>query len=129
MLNKNVNRFRLFVSAVVLTSLIVVFSACTSAPASGQISSSGPSSTGQTTTSSSTGTSASPNTTQPPIASSGFDFILGVSKVLPSVATIEVTYGPNGAPGQPFATGAAGSGWVIDSNAYGARRHDGTNAR
>jgi serine protease Do len=41
------------------------------------------------------------------------DFIEAIQRVMPSVVEIEVTYGPQGAPGDPTAKGGAGTGWVI----------------
>ena len=41
------------------------------------------------------------------------DFVDGVARAMPSVVKIEVTYGPQGAPGDPSASGGAGTGWVI----------------
>lgn len=49
-------------------------------------------------------------------AGSPTDFINAVQKVLPSVVTISVQYGPQGAPGQPGASSGAGTGWVVGAN-------------
>jgi serine protease Do len=46
------------------------------------------------------------------------NFIAAVQQVMPSVVKIEVTYGPQGAPGDPQAMGAAGTGWVIKANGF-----------
>jgi serine protease Do len=78
--------------------LALVFTACTTPPA-------------PTTTSSST--SPAPTTTPAPNSDTPVDFVAAVQKVMPSVVEIEITYGPQGAPGDPRTHAAAGSGWIL----------------
>jgi serine protease Do len=75
----------------------LVLTACTAVP-----------STGTTTP------PTSPVTTTPASNSnSPVDFVAATQEVLPSVVEIEIAYGPQGAPGDPTAHAAAGTGWVI----------------
>jgi serine protease Do len=46
------------------------------------------------------------------------NFVEAVQMVLPSVVQIEVTYGAQGSPDGSGASGAAGTGWVLDANGY-----------
>jgi serine protease Do len=57
-----------------------------------------------------------PNPTASPSVNPVTDFVAAVQHIMPSVVQIEVTYGPQGAPSDPQAHGAAGSGWVIRSD-------------
>lgn len=67
------------------------------------------------TTAPSTSTTSAPTDNPASVANTGSptDFVAAVQKVIPSVVEIEVTYGPQGAPGDPTAKGGAGTGWVI----------------
>ena len=81
---------------VAATAAILILAAgCSSAPAPAQ-------------TPAPTSVSVVDPTTNTPV-----NFIEAVKKVVPSVVKIEVTYGPQGAPNDPLARGAAGTGWVI----------------
>ena len=78
--------------------MALVFTACTVAPSPHQIL---------------TPPSPTPTPTPEPSGNTPTDFVAPVQKVMPSVVEIEVTYGPQGAPGDPRVRGAAGTGWVI----------------
>jgi serine protease Do len=54
-----------------------------------------------------------PTPTPEPSGNTPTDFVAATQKVLPSVVEIEIAYGPQGAPGDPTAHAAAGTGWVI----------------
>jgi S1-C subfamily serine protease len=80
-----------------VVGLLLVTGACASAPGS---------TLGAATTPVASPTSASDiDTTE--------DFVNAVAKVMPSVVKVEITFGPQGAPGDPQAKGGAGTGWVI----------------
>jgi serine protease Do len=99
---KYLQKFRalLVTSTAMAAIVLLVLVACSSDPG---------------TTPGSTPLSASALTpTYDPTNSSSIDFVSAVQKVLPSVVKVEVTFGPQGAPGNPTASGGAGSGWVID---------------
>jgi serine protease Do len=63
----------------------------------------------------STGTPSPPPSTTTPASNSNspVNFVDAVQQVLPSVVEIEITYGPQGAPGSPGTHAAAGTGWII----------------
>jgi len=89
---KKMERFR---TKIALLALVVValLSACTSGVVSPPLASGAPqSSVGQT------------------------DFTSAVAAVWPSVVEIEVTFGAQGAPGDPTAHAGAGTGWVVGAN-------------
>jgi serine protease Do len=67
------------------------------------------------TTALSTSTTSTPSDKPSSVANTGlpYDFVAAIQKVMPSVVEIEVTYGPKGAPGDPTAKAAAGTGWII----------------
>jgi serine protease Do len=83
----------------VFIAMLVLVSGCTGSAVST------PSNTPTTTSTDTPGTSSAPT-----------NFISAVQKVMPSVVKIEVTYGPQGAPGDPQATAASGTGWVVRSD-------------
>ena len=91
--------FRMFRGArpllllVAIMIVLMVLASCTSAPALTP--------------------SPNPTSTADPSTNTVTDFVAAVQKVMPSVVEIEVTYGPQGAPGDPHAQGGAGTGWVI----------------
>jgi len=47
---------------------------------------------------------------------SSTDFVDAFRKVRPSIVTVTVQYGPQGAPSDPTATGGAGTGFVVGAN-------------
>jgi serine protease Do len=59
---------------------------------------------------------ATPTTTPGPVSGNPTDFVAAVQQVMPSIMQIEVTFGPQGAPGDPRAQGGAGTGWVFRSD-------------
>jgi serine protease Do len=60
-----------------------------------------------------TGTGPPPTTTLASNSNTPGDFVAAVQKTLPSVVEIEISYGPQGAPGDPTSHAAAGTGWII----------------
>jgi serine protease Do len=94
---KYLRTYRLLgISLAVITIALLLLSACTSVSAPTQ-------NPTQTSISS-------------PISNTVTDFVSAVQKVLPSVVKVEVTYGPQGAPGDPTASAGAGTGWSIRSD-------------
>jgi serine protease Do len=95
-----------FFLVIATFSIIAIITGCTTSPASTQTTTSGSTSTQATPSGSTSSTTAVTD-------SAPTNFITAVQQVLPSVVKIEVTYGPQGAPGDPQAQGASGTGWVI----------------
>jgi serine protease Do len=62
-----------------------------------------------------TSPSTTPAPTTTPLSNSDtpVDFVAAVQKAMPSVVEIEITYGPQGAPGDPRTHAAAGTGWIL----------------
>jgi S1-C subfamily serine protease len=78
--------------------MALVFTACPAVPSTGTTS---------------PPTSPIPTTTPASNSDTPVDFVAAVQKVLPSVVEIEISYGPQGAPGSPSTHAAAGSGWIL----------------
>lgn len=85
--------------SLVIIALVFLLTACTSAPVT----------ITQTPTLPATELAPTPSLVSDIVV----DFIPAVNKIMPAVVKIEASYGSQGAPGNPSATGSAGTGWVI----------------